>query len=219
MARAVLLSLLAGAMAGTLLSSFPAGHYGWYLSRAAGLMSFAALSGSVILGLLLSSRSGPRWLPKAALFELHQFLAVLGLALAGVHAGALLFDSTVRFGAIDVLVPFAAPYRPAWTGLGVAAAWLSAAVAASFWVKKRIGQKAWRRFHFVSFAVYLMALGHGIGAGSDTGAPVVYWGYVLSAGMVVGLTVFRVLAVRLQRRPARQQRPRRGATAAARPAP
>jgi len=196
-------------MAAMLFAAATPGPYAWYVSRAAGLVAYVALSASVLLGLLISSRSGPRFLPKVAVFEMHQFLAVLGLALVGLHAGALVFDHTVNFSIADILVPFASSYRPGWVAAGVASAWLSAAIAASFWVKKRIGQKTWRTIHFGSFAGYFLALVHGFGAGTDSHVPVVYWMYVVSAAAVVSLTIFRVLAARSMRAKSRRPAGRR----------
>jgi predicted ferric reductase len=199
MTRLALASLITGMLLGATASTITIGPYAWYVSRAAGLLAFMALSLSVVLGLLISSRRGPAFLPKVAMFELHQFLAVLGLGLVGLHSAALMFDATVPFTVVELLVPFAAPYQPVWVGLGVGAAWLSAAVAASFWFKKRIGQKAWRKLHFASFAVYIIALGHGLFAGTDSQAAPVYWGYVISLAAVTSLTLYRVLATRKAR--------------------
>ena len=164
----------------------------WYLSRAAGLTSFAALSASVILGLLLSNRNNPRWLKKPLVFEMHQFLSVLAVVLVAVHVASLMFDRQVAFTPVQLLVPFAAPYQRFWVGVGVLAAWLVTAITASFWMKKRIGHRAWRMLHMGSFAGYLMAFGHGIAAGTDTGLAPVYWMYALSAASVAALTVLRI---------------------------
>jgi sulfoxide reductase heme-binding subunit YedZ len=216
MKRALVTAVTAGGLLGLLLWSIPLGHVAWYVSRAAGLAAFLALTGSVVFGLLLSSRSGPRRLPKAAVFELHQFLAVLGLCLVAIHAAALLFDRAVQFGVADILMPFGAPYRPAWVAAGVVSAWLSAAIAASFWVKKSIGQRAWRGLHFGSFLAYGLAVAHGLGAGSDSDVPAVYWLYLGSTALVVSLTTFRVLSTRAGRS---RERARKAARAVAPRAP
>jgi len=76
----------------------------------------------VILGLVRSTKSPRPLIPRALSFDLHQFISVLGLTFIGVHAGALLFDGFLRFTPASLLVPFASPYRPIWTGLGVISA-------------------------------------------------------------------------------------------------
>lgn len=190
-----LLALFSASYLGAIaLRATGAGHLPWYISRASGLAAFAAISASVIFGLLVTTRAGEPRLPRPLGFELHSFLAVLSLALVGVHAGALLFDNFVRFSAPEVLVPFTAPHSPAWTGLGVVAAWAAALVTASFFAKKRLGHARWRRLHYASFAVYVLSLAHGLGAGTDSSSPPVYWGYVVSAAAVAALVTYRVLA-------------------------
>jgi sulfoxide reductase heme-binding subunit YedZ len=67
-----------------------------------------------------------------------------------------------------------------------------AIVTASFWMRGRIGFATWRRLHYASFGAYLLALVHGLLAGSDTGVPVVAAIYVGSAAVVAGLILFRL---------------------------
>lgn len=177
----------------------------WYLSRAAGLTSFAALSMSVILGLLLSTKNNPKWLKKPFVFEMHQFSSVLSVVLIGVHIAALVFEPHGTFSPLELVVPFAGAYHRFWIGIGIIAAWLTAAITMSFWMKKRIGHRAWRMLHMASFAGYIMALGHGVAAGSDTGLAPVYWMYVLSAASATGLTVLRISQAR--RKPVRRPAP------------
>src|SRR5205814_1856091 len=57
-------------------------------------------------------------------------------------------------------------------------------------------QKGWRRLHYASFAAFVLALGHALTTGSDlkgVGGPVLA---ALSAGPVVWLVFYRVLAPR-----------------------
>lgn len=64
----------------------------WYLARASGLVSFALLAASMLLGLLLSTRFAKTWPGNAAAFALHEHASVLGLAFALFHALVLLGD-------------------------------------------------------------------------------------------------------------------------------
>jgi predicted ferric reductase len=183
------------------------GHVPWYLSRASGIASFVLLSGSVVLGLLISTKAADPLAPRALIFDLHQFLSVLSLSFIGLHAGSLMFDGFLHFSPLQLLVPFIAPYRPLWTGLGVIGAWLTVIVTASFWFRKQIGQKRWRTLHYATFGAYLLALVHGFTAGTDTQLPMVYWSYVLSGAAVGALLSYRIAtprpaAARAARRPA-----------------
>ncbi|MGD9933729.1 MAG: hypothetical protein AB7T37_08405 [Dehalococcoidia bacterium] len=170
----------------------------WYISRASGVGAFVALSLSVILGLLTSMRLALPGLARAFNYEIHGFVSVLGLTLVGVHGGALLFDSWFHFTPAHLLIPFIAPYEPLWTGLGTMAAWGMAVVTASFWMRRWIGQRTWRRLHYVSFGVYLLGFFHGVFGGTDTGSLPVALLYAASIATVASLLALRIM-VRTER--------------------
>ena len=167
----------------------------WYVVRAAGLVAFGTLTLSVWLGLAMSTRLlGTKRLK--SLLGWHQTLAWTGLSMLGLHAGALLFDPTLHFGLPSLLVPFAAPWRPAAVAAGVVAGWLMLAIASSFRLKKWIGQKGWRRLHYASFAAFFLALGHALTAGTDlrgVNGPILA---AVAAGPVIWLGLARVLMPR-----------------------
>ena len=52
-----------------------------------------------------------------------------------------------------------------------AGGWLALILAASFYVRRRIGPKTWRWMHRWTLAVYLLALVHVVGAGTDGCSP------------------------------------------------
>src|SRR4029450_5681265 len=74
-----------------------------------------------------------------------------------------------KIGPTALVVPGIAPYRPVSTAFGVVAAELAALIVLSFRVRAKIGAKAWRRLHWATFAIFLAATVHGLGAGTDTG--------------------------------------------------
>src|SRR5690606_9162795 len=106
----------------------------------------------------------------------------------------LLGDSYIDFAPWHLFVPFAGPYKPLWTGLGILALYLSVALIASFYVRKRIGQKVWRTLHYASYLAFLLALLHGIMAGSDTAAAPMWVMYIVTGGLSVFLLLYRLLA-------------------------
>ncbi|HMO53038.1 MAG TPA: hypothetical protein PJ994_00910 [Tepidiformaceae bacterium] len=208
--RVVLFWLFAASVVGGLaLGSADLGGLPWAVSRASGLAAFAVLSASVIMGLLMSTRASdglPR-LSRPFIFEMHQFLSVVSLALMGIHAGSLLFDGFLHFSSLSLVVPFLSPYRPIAVGAGVVAAWLAAITTASFWVRSRIGTNRGGTLHYVTFLAYFAALGHGVFAGTDTELPVVYWGYTVSLAAVSALTTLRLTGYRAEQKRARASRP------------
>jgi predicted ferric reductase len=173
----------------------------WLVARAAGLVAFGLLTLSVWLGLAMSTRLVPP--PRrAGLLGWHRTLAWTGLAVLGLHVGALLLDPVIGFGLPAVLVPFAAPWRPVAVAAGVVAGWLALALAASFRLRRFIGQRGWRRLHYASFAAFALALGHALLVGTDLkglGGPVLA---LLAAGPVLWLTFYRLLVPRTAARAA-----------------
>lgn len=174
----------------------------WLVARAAGFVAFGLLTLSTWLGLTMSTRiAGPK--RQKPLLAWHRTLVWTGLSMVGLHALALLLDPTIGFGPASVLVPFVAPWHPAAVAAGVIAGWLSLTLAASFRLRKWIGQKGWRRLHYASFAAFGLALGHALFAGTDlqgVSGPVLA---ALAAGPVLFLTFLRILEPRRPTAPSR----------------
>ncbi|MGD8683501.1 MAG: ferric reductase-like transmembrane domain-containing protein [Chloroflexota bacterium] len=195
---AVLIALIIGATGGQALDRAAGWLHDeyqrlpWYVTRITALLSYLALSASTIYGLLLSTRLLDRLTHRPISFTLHQDLAGIGLALALVHAAVLMIDRAVPYTPLEVIVPFAGPYRPLWVGVGQLALASCLLVTISFYVRRRIGTRAWRRIHYLSFVAFAGATAHGLMAGSDTGAAWVYAGYLTAAVVVAFLTTYRI---------------------------
>lgn len=158
-------------------------EYGWWLSsRAAGVVAFALIACSVLLGLAVANRlvRGP------GVVKLHEHLALASLVAIAVHAITLLGDRWLNPGAAGLLVPFVLDYRPVYTGIGVIAGYLAVVIGLSFYVRRRIHPRRWRRLHRLTILVYVLGVIHVLGAGTDaaatwmrvllfaTGAPIVF---------------------------------------------
>ena len=168
----------------------------WYVARASGMVAFALLTTTVAIGLLMSGRARLRRWPRFAIEDVHRFASLLTWSFVGIHALALLADSYLPFSVADLLVPGIAPYRPFATALGVVAMELLAALALANVLRTRIPYRFWRRTHYLNFAVWLFALGHGVISGSDSDTAWALALYVVSAGAIAGLTAWRVLSTR-----------------------
>lgn len=167
----------------------------WLIARAAGLVALGVLTVSVSLGLAMSTKLlAPK--RQKALFGLHQTLIWIAVSMLVLHAGALVLDPVMRFGVVNVLVPGTAPWRPVAVAAGIVAGWLMLALALSFRVRRRIGQRRWRLAHYASFAAFALALGHGLNTGTDLkGTPGLVIAGVVAAP-VVWLTFARILMPR-----------------------
>jgi methionine sulfoxide reductase heme-binding subunit len=143
----------------------------WFASRAFGIVAIALLGISVALGLAMSGRLARRPGLPAKLKCFHEASVLVTLGLIVAHGGLLLFDSYLRPGLAGVTLPFTLSYRPVFTGIGIIAGWLAAILGLSFYVRKWIGVKVWRRMHRFMIVVYLLALGHVVGAGTNARSP------------------------------------------------
>jgi sulfoxide reductase heme-binding subunit YedZ len=188
----------------------------WIIARSSGLVAYMLLTASVLAGIVLKARPFGKALKPASVTDVHRFLALLGLGALAVHATSLVLDSTVQISPLALLVPGLVPYRPLATGLGVVAAELLVLVYVSFSQRKRIGVKAWRALHWLTYGVFALATVHGIAAGTDTSRPWALPLYGGAVGAVLAAGAWRALVP-----PASSQARRvsRGERAEAAPAP
>ena len=166
----------------------------WFLARASGLTAYLLITASMIAGLVVKSRPFGARLKAASALDVHRFITTLALAAIGAHALALVADATVQITFGDLVIPFTAPYRPLWTGLGVIAADLAVIVAVSFPLKKRIGGRNWRRLHWATYAIFALSTAHGLASGTDSSQPWAIDIYLGAVGAVAFATAWRALA-------------------------
>ncbi len=164
----------------------------WVFERLFAFLAYFAVTGSVVYGLLLSTKILDAIAHRPITFTLHQDLASIGLGLAAVHGMLLALDKTVPFTLAQIAVPGMAPYAPIWVAAGQVAFYLMVVVIASFYLRRQIGQRAWRTLHYVTFLAFLGATVHGILAGTDSGTPWAWWIYVGSMIAVVFLLTYRI---------------------------
>jgi sulfoxide reductase heme-binding subunit YedZ len=165
----------------------------WLVSRASGIVAFVLICLSVMIGLAMATKvlRGPSL--KRACVRLHEHLALIALAAITVHGLALLGDSWLKPGLRGIAVPFALSYRPQFTGLGIIAGYLAALLGPSFYLRRRIGARRWRQVHRATVLVWVLAVIHTLGAGSD-GATVWLRAIVVIPGVpIVYLLVLRAL--------------------------
>jgi predicted ferric reductase len=173
-------------------------HAFWYLTRATGLLSFVLLTASVSLGLLMTTKASSR-LRRNAAYDVHRFVALLTLMLTIVHVFIVLPDEFIGFSVWQLLVPFASPYEPEFMALGTLALYLMGVVVATFYMRPLVPYAAWRAIHYATFGVFVTALAHGIGAGSDSGTSWAQGLYFAGGGIVAVLLALRVWRIRAQR--------------------
>jgi sulfoxide reductase heme-binding subunit YedZ len=173
-------------------------EYGWWLSsRAAGVVAFLLIALSVLLGLAMANRL----VRGKTVVKLHEHLALAGLVAIAVHGITLLGDGWLNPGFTGLLVPFAMDYKPLFTGLGIVAGHLAALLGLSFYARRRVGAKRWRKLHRLTVLVYLLGVVHTLGAGTDASAPWMRAVMLATGAPIVFLFLLRVLPAHLDPKP------------------
>lgn len=162
----------------------------WFIARASGLTALLFLTLSVVLGIAAGARRPA--LPRFVTQGIHRTCALTSLLLLGTHVAAIVADPFVPLEWTDVWWPFAAGYRPLWTGLGTIALDLMLLIIATSLVRHRMGVRTWRAVHVTSYVAYALSIAHGIGAGTDAQEPVVAALTGTSVGLVVAALMLRL---------------------------
>jgi sulfoxide reductase heme-binding subunit YedZ len=152
-------------------SAQPLQYVWWLVSRASGIVALVLISLSVVIGLAMAAKLLRRPNLKRGGARLHEHLALTALVAISVHGLALLGDHWLKPGWRGITVPFALSYKPGFTGIGILAGYLAVLLGPSFYLRRRIGARRWRRLHRMTVIVWLMSVVHALGAGSDGARP------------------------------------------------
>jgi predicted ferric reductase len=171
----------------------------WYITRAAGLVAYFLLWLSTAWGLAVTSKIFDPLLHRAFTYDMHQFISLLAIGFAFLHVAVLIGDRYLPFSVADILVPFIAPYRPIWVGVGVIGLYLTLLVTVTFYIRKWIGQKMFRMIHLASFLGYAGVTVHGLLSGTDSPLWTVQLMYGGTALVIVFLTIYWIMMASLKR--------------------
>ena len=187
-------------------SSDPTHYLWWLVSRASGIVALVLIAVSVLLGLAMSARLVPARRKRAAA-RLHESVAVISLAAIALHGAALMGDTWLNPSLAAITVPFAIGYRPAFVACGIGGGYLAVLLGPSFYLRRRIGARTWRKLHRSVVVVWVLSVVHTLGAGSDASA---IW--LRAVVMIPAVPIVYALVARLlggSRRPHRPPSPRR----------
>lgn len=168
------------------------GKYPWWLaSRSAAIVAFVLITTAVVLGLLMASKVIKKPGMKRNLVKVHEQVALAALVAIGAHGVLLLGDAWLKPGITGITIPFTLEYRPLWTGLGIVAGYLALLLGPTYYWRRRIGSRRWRQIHRATVVVFVLAVAHSLGSGTD-GASTWFRVMVLgSAAIVLSLVVLR----------------------------
>jgi predicted ferric reductase len=184
----------------------------WYVTRASGIIAYLLLWVSTILGLAVTSKYLDAMLERIFTYDFHEFISLLALAFTLVHVLVLMLDRYLPYNLAQILIPFISPYRPFWVGVGVISFYIVVLVTVTFYLRNRIGTRAFRVIHYLSLAGYIGATLHGYYAGTDTALPTMQILYKVTGLAVLFFTVYWLVLLGL-----RMTEKRRAAGMAARP--
>jgi methionine sulfoxide reductase heme-binding subunit len=166
----------------------------WYFTRASGAVSLVLLTVSFLFGIPTLLSTATRRFPRLVIQLLHRNLSLLVTVFLGLHIVTAVVDGFVTIRWIDVVVPFRAAYRPIWLGLGAVAFDLLLAVIITSLLRVHIGYRTWQYVHLSTYALWPIALVHGLGSGSDTRSHWMWWLAGACTLVVAGAVVWRLIA-------------------------
>ena len=179
-------------------------HFWWYLSRAAGIVSYLMLSASVLWGVFLSTKILQKRKQPAWLLDLHRWLAALTIIFLVVHLGAILADSFVTFTVQDLLVPFHSSWFQksssngtfGWFGrnsvlFGVISLYFLVIVQVSSLLMKRIPRPKWHAIHLLSYVTFWLTTIRGVFAGTDATNKIFVWSALANVALIAFVMMYR----------------------------
>jgi sulfoxide reductase heme-binding subunit YedZ len=144
------------------------GKYPWWLaSRSAAIVAFLLITAAVVLGLLMASKLARRPGLNRKLMKVHEQIALAALVAIGLHGVLLLGDAWLKPGITGITIPFTLGYRPLWTGMGIVAGYLALLLGPTYYWRRKIGTKRWRQIHRATVVVFVLAVAHSLGSGTD----------------------------------------------------
>jgi sulfoxide reductase heme-binding subunit YedZ len=181
----------------------PLDHGWWLASRSSGIVAMVLVTVAVLLGLTLGGRLTRRPGMARVVKAVHEQTALAGLIAIAVHGVTLLGDPWLHPGPAGIAIPFTMGYRPAFTGLGVVAGELAAILGLTYYARNRLSPRRWRIAHRLTPLVYVLALVHTLGAGTDAGSAWLRVPLLASAIPVGVLFAARLASARRRRAPVR----------------
>jgi methionine sulfoxide reductase heme-binding subunit len=183
----------------------PGQHIFWIASRAFGVVALVLVAVSVGMGLAMAMRVAKGPGAMARLRQVHEATALAALIFIAAHGLVLLGDTYLRPGLSGIAIPFVMSHKPLWTGLGVVGGWMAALLGLTFYVRRWIGPRLWRKMHRWTLAVYVLAVVHTLGAGTDARS---FWLLVILFATVAPVAVMAAIRLLPSDEPGRGRRRR-----------
>ena len=165
----------------------------WALGRGTGVVALLMFTTTLVLGIVSRSGRPVAGLGRFGLAELHRTAALTGVGLIAVHLTSLFFDPYAQLDLVDLLVPFLGAYRPLYLGLGTLAVDLLLVITVVSLLRSTVGPRLFKAVHWLTYALWPVALVHGLGTGTDAGSLWMDAVAVVCAGAVAAAVAWRLL--------------------------
>ncbi|HEU5454717.1 MAG TPA: ferric reductase-like transmembrane domain-containing protein [Nocardioides sp.] len=139
----------------------------WFLNRSTGVVTIVLLTITTVLGVLAIGGRPAGRVPRFVTQAFHRNVALLSMLLLVVHLVTAVLDEFVEIKWYEAFIPFVGSYEPLWVGLGAIATDLMLVVIVTSLFRTRMQHNLWRGIHISTYALWALAIGHGIGVGTD----------------------------------------------------
>ena len=139
----------------------------WFLNRSTGVVSIVLLTISTVLGVLAIGGRPAGRVPRFVTQAFHRNVALLSVLLLVAHLITAVLDEFVEIRWYEVFIPFVGSYEPLWVGFGALATDLMIVVVVTSLFRTRMNHNLWRGLHVTTYGLWALAIGHGIGVGTD----------------------------------------------------
>ncbi len=147
----------------------------WWISRASGLIAYALLWATVVLGFSFRTPFLRDVVAPIYKLDLHKFLALTATAFVLLHIGSLLFDEYLDLSAADILQPFhlqSDVLDTAAVAAGILAFYgIVVLIVTSLLPRRYFSYGLWRAIHFIHVFVLFLTVIHILQLGTDVAEP------------------------------------------------
>lgn len=140
----------------------------WWAGRATGFAAYITLAISMLFGLMVSSRGLDGVIGRKTILEHHQQWTLAAVVITVAHVIIITTDGYVEISVAGALVPGRSDHLVGAVAVGTFALWGLAVLVLSSWLRGYMSFGLWRALHATASGVFVLALAHGLVAGTDT---------------------------------------------------
>lgn len=164
----------------------------WYVTRASGLTAYFLAFLIMVFGIGIQTRLIYKVINPLTALAAHRFVGIALSVTILTHVVSLLFDKFLKFTILDLLVPFASPYKPLLVSLGIIAFYLFSAVIITSLFLRLKWPRFWRLLHYLTYLAFILFFLHGVLIGTDKGVAFMIYSYWITGAIVSVLFVYRL---------------------------